>query len=46
MKDKNRPPARKKAAPPDRLDETNTRILKEKVARKDPNPGNPNPPSA
>lgn len=30
---------------PDRLDETNTHILREKVRRKDPNPGNPKPPS-
>ena len=30
---------------PDRLDETNTHILRAKIRKQDPNPGNPQPPS-
>lgn len=29
----------------DRLDETNTNIIRQKIRRKDPNPGTPKPPS-
>jgi len=36
---------RQRGKAPDRLDETNTRILRVKIARKDPNPGSRKPPS-
>ncbi|MBV8880730.1 MAG: hypothetical protein JO332_12235 [Planctomycetaceae bacterium] len=39
MKEKDCPPGRKKGKTPDRLDETNTNIIRVKVQKKDPNPG-------